>query len=421
MKKLLLHLFIIMSAVTCNAHAHDLSLVSKEVPADLKSNRYSHRKTPAIIPLIAWVGLPQTFTTLKKYQELKDAGITYSYCPFSDSNAMEAALNMAQKVGIKLFVACPELTAKPEETVKRFMNHPAIAGYFLSDELGTSAFQGVSSLIKRIEVLDRRHICYVNLLPNYAGEKMWGAKTYNDYVNIYLKNVPIKVLSFDHYPVIGNTSQSIRSEWYQNLEIISDGAKRFNKPFWAFALSVAFGPYPLPTIASLRLQVYSNLAYGAQGIQYFTYYTLMDPNNNFNNAPLDPQGKLTASYNKVKQINEEIKGVSGVFLKAHMISVGHTGSIIPIGTHLLNRLPKPIKSLKTQGMGAVVSVLKKNEFTYMVIVNRDIVYPMTFKVACSTGVRRVLKNGTLATTKMNTNFKLAPGDISIFRWSNTMN
>ena len=31
--------------------------------------------------------------------------------------------------------------------------------------------------------------------------------------------------------------------------------------------------YPHPTLATLRLQMFSDLAYGAQGLQYFTYWT----------------------------------------------------------------------------------------------------------------------------------------------------
>ena len=40
-----------------------------------------------------------------------------------------------------------------------------------------------------------------------------------------------------------------------------------------YALSVAYGDHPVATSGQLRLQVYSDLAYGAQAIQYFTYWT----------------------------------------------------------------------------------------------------------------------------------------------------
>ena len=83
------------------------------------------------------------------------------------------------------------------------------------------------------------------------------------------------MVSFDHYPVIsdGKGPASLRGEWYENLEIVSAAARKAGKPMWAFALSVPHSSYPAPTPAHLRLQVFSNLAYGAQVIQYFTYWT----------------------------------------------------------------------------------------------------------------------------------------------------
>ena len=47
-------------------------------------------------------------------------------------------------------------------------------------------------------------------------------------------------------------------------------------PLALFACDVAHNVtdyvYPVPTVAMLRLQMYSNLAYGAQGLQYYRYY-----------------------------------------------------------------------------------------------------------------------------------------------------
>jgi hypothetical protein len=421
MRNLALLLLITFNVFICNAHKKTSASLSTDELLKRKSGIKTKQITSATFPIVAWVGLPEAFTNLAKYQGLKEAGFTHSYCPFSGLDAMEKGLNMAQKVGIKLFVACPELASNPEATVKRFMNHPALAGYYLSDEPSTNAFPAIAILIKRIEALDKKHICYVNLLPNYAEASSWGTKTYQDYLSAYLKQVPVKIISFDHYPVIGKTSQSIRPGFYLNLETISNEAKRYEKSFWAFALSVAFGPYPLPTLASLRLQVFTDLAYGAQGIQYFTYYTLTDPSNNFNNAPLDPKGKLTVSYGIVKQINKEIKSLSNIFMGARMVSVAHTGNNIPLGTTRLGTLPKPFKFLKINGLGAVVSVLKKAGKTYLVIVNRDIVSPINIEIACKSGVRRMLKNGTIALLNPRAVQKVGPGDISIYRWADTLN
>ena len=81
------------------------------------------------IPILAWYSIPAEETTVERYQELKDAGITYSFSGFADAAAVQKALDVAAKVGVKIVVSCPELKSDPEKTVRRFMNHPAIAGY----------------------------------------------------------------------------------------------------------------------------------------------------------------------------------------------------------------------------------------------------------------------------------------------------
>ena len=88
--------------------------------------------------------------------------------------------------------------------------------------------------------------------------------------------------------------------------------------------------YKIPTLPELRLQVFSDLAYGAQAIQYFTYRGLQ-------------HDEPTEVYNLVKTVNQEVQQLAGIFLGAQVISVSHTGSEIPEGTTALGSLPTPIK------------------------------------------------------------------------------
>jgi hypothetical protein len=371
------------------------------------------------LPIMAWIGVPQSQTTLPRYQEMSEAGFNYSFSLFSDINAMQAALDVAELTGVKMFVSCPELLADPETTVRRFMGHPALAGYYLSDEPAAEQFPRFGNIAKRIQSIDDAHPCYINLLPNFAEDSQLGVQGYSAYLDEFIRQVPTQLLSFDNYPIIGNTSLSIRPGWYNNLEVFSKKAKLVNKPFWAFALAVAHSPYPVATLAALRLQVYSDLAYGAQGIQYFTYWTLNDPGGyDFHNAPITLDGQRTDVYEKVKAMNKEIKSLSGVFLGSKVISVGHTGKTIPAGTSPLTVLPPSIAELKTEGLGAVVSVLENGSFSYLVVVNRDFTATMPLTLRCQTGVRRVLKDGSSVNmdTKSHT-LVLEPGDAAILRWT----
>ncbi|WP_205942696.1 apurinic/apyrimidinic endonuclease family protein [Pedobacter psychroterrae] len=383
----------------------------------LITNLSAQKKESAQIPTLAWVGVPESETTIERFLELKEAGFTHNFSFYTSADAFEKALKIAEKVGVKMILNCPELKKDPENTVRRFMKSKALDAYYLTDEPGRSSFPELGDWARRIQAVDNKRFCYLNLFPNYAPTSALGTETYREHVNIFIKEVPLQVLSFDHYPVVGATSADVRDIWYENLEIFADEAAKVNKPFWAFALTVAHGPYPVPTIPALRMQIYSDLAYGAQGIQYFTYQTPPDPQWDFNNAPITKEMKRNQVYDMVKSMNQEIKALSPVFLGAKVISLAHTGKNIPIGTKQLSALPTPIKSVETEGLGAVVSHLKNGKEEYLVIVNRDMVKTMKLTVKSDPSVQKVLKDGTTlpASTYMDT-IMVEPGDVQIFKW-----
>jgi hypothetical protein len=366
------------------------------------------------IPVLAWYSIPHTQTTLARYLELKEAGFTHNLSFFPDAVTMKAAFDTAQVAGIKMIAYCPELKSKPEETVTKFMNHPALAAYMLRDEPNRKDFPELGEWAKKIISVDTGHFCYLNLFPNYASEEQLGTKTYKEHVDLFIDEVPIQVLSFDHYPVVGD---SLRPEWYENLEIFSAAARNAGKPFWAFALSVAHGPYPIPEVSHMRLQVYSDLAYGAQGIEYFTYWTPYDTAWKFNNAPISLEGNRTESYDRVKKVNEEIKNLSYVFLGAKVVALGHTGEQIPAGTKRIGELPEPVKKISTEGTGAVVSLMENGKNNYLVVVNRDFLKPMKLTTEFKPDIYRISKDGsrTKAVSELNT-IDIEPGDVAIFNW-----
>ena len=358
------------------------------------------------LPILAWHSIPADSTTLERFLEMKDIGINTHFSGYPDADAMERALDLAEQAGIKIIISCPELSEEPEKTVIRFMNHPALAGYFLRDEPNTSAFPELAAWAKRIRATDDNHFCYLNLLPTYAPLDMLQAESYRDYVHRFDQEVPLQLLSFDHY----------RPDWYENLEIFSDEARKAGKPFWAFALATAHDPYPIPDLSHLRLQMYSNLAYGAQGLQYFTYWTPgKNPNWNFHHGPIGLDGKRTDVYDKIKTLNTELQALSGVFLGAEVISVRHTGDSIPQGTVALTELPEQVKALETEGEGAVVSLLQNKEKQFLVIVNRDFKNRMQLHIELAPGVKRIMKDGSIVDASLYSDTMMVdPGDAMIY-------
>lgn len=296
------------------------------------------------------------------------------------------------------------------------MEHPAVAGYFLRDEPVVTDFAALGDWAKRIQAVDNRKFCYLNLFPTGGEEhlRFLGVQNYREYITRFNKEVPLPFLSFDHYPVLGDNV--LKAEWYENLEDFSDEARKIGKDFWAFALATKHGPYPVPTRASLRLQLYSNLVYGAQGLQYFTYWTPAgDSFYDYQHGPIGLDGKRTEVYDLVKDMNAEIRSIAGIFLGAKVLSVRHTGSVIPRGTTRLTTLPEKVKVLDTHGYGTIISLLENGGKKYLAIVNRSLMDTMELTFYADPSVKRVLKDGSLVSAESYTaTLLISPGDILIY-------
>lgn len=378
---------------------------------------YSQEKLPASppIPVLAWMGVPAEETSEARFRELKEAGISLNFVHYPDLAAVEKALEIGKKTGVKIVVACPELKSEPEKTVKRLMNHPAVGGYYLRDEPSRKDFPELGEWAKRIQSVDKSKFCYVNLFPTYADKDQLGAETYKEYVETFVKEIPISFISFDHYPLMKNRVST--KDYYQNMEIVADIARKSGRDLWAFSRAVAFHDYAIPTLAEMKFQVYSILAYGAQTVQYFTYWTPITDVWDFHHAPITTDGKRTDTYEHIKAINKEIQSLAGVFVGSKVLSVGHTGDKIPQGTKRIPELPKKIKVLETAGDGAVVSLMEKGSDQFLVIVNRDYLKPMKLTLAAESGVKKVLKDGTLVPADAYANtLSVDPGDVAIYTW-----
>ena len=358
------------------------------------------------IPILAWYSIPGgKFATEEHYQELKDCGFTYSFAHIYKYEDAIQALDLCAKVGLKSIFMCPELEKQPEE----------LGGYFLRDEPGNDAMDDIGEWARRIQKVDSKHPCYLNLLPVHGLPE----GTYEDHLRIFDEKVPLPQLSYDHYPVNVNEKGEVYLNplFYQNLEMVSAEGKRVGKPFWAFALSTAHGPYPIPTIDHLRLQMYSNLAYGAQLLQYFTYWNPGTEIWNFHQAPVTQEGLRSTVYDLVREFNQEIQRRAFVWKGCQMESVYHLGENIPQGTIRLTTLPQHFHQLNVEKGTILVSTLENGGKHYVQIVNTSPAHPAQFQLLTDDSVSLIRRDATTQPANLYESLHiLAPGDTEIYTY-----
>ena len=367
------------------------------------------------IPILAWYSIPAgQYSTPERYRELREAGFTLSFAHIYSYEDAVKALDLCAGAGLKSIFMCPELETEPEATVAKVKDHPGLGGYFLRDEPGNDAMDALGEWARRIQSVDSVHPCYLNLLP----EQVFGHDGYIEHLRLFDEKVGLPQFSYDHYP-IHQTEAGVRlnPEFFDNLELVSKAARRAGKPFWAFALSTAHMSYPVPPIAHLRLQLYADLCYGAQCLQYFTYWNPGTETWDFHEAPIKQDGRRSPVYELVREMNREIQARAFVFLGSTVESVCHMGKTIPQGTTRRTAPPQHFRKLDSGDSGALVSILRNGGHRYVVVQNTSPTDPIDLQIETDETVTMIRPDGTGVPAHLyGPLFILEAGNILVFSY-----
>jgi len=323
-----------------------------------------------VFPISFWVSPP---LDLERYREVAEAGFTVIPIWEPTEERLRTGLDLAAEVGIQAMVVDPRIHRDlPDEpgwetvvqtVVDAYADHPALYGYFLTDEPHLKHFANLGKLTRAFLERDPARVPYINLFPNYASPDQLGTLDYEAHVQAFLDTVRPPLLSYDHYALM---EWGDRPEYFPNLEVIRRQALRSDVPFWNIILATPHFSYRDPSPTDLRWQVYTTLAYGGKGIAYFTYATL--DVENYRNGIIGLYGQRAAKYAAVQQLNLEMQR-----LGPHLLGLKSTG---------VYHIPDaPQGSVSLSGHGVVASVeggqFVVGEFAdraglpWVMVVNRD--------------------------------------------------
>jgi len=366
------------------------------------------------MPIMSWYSIPAEDATLERYQELADCGFNINFSHIRTLDDLKVSLDLAEQVGVKVMATCKELETATDSTIAQIKDHPALYGYFLRDEPVCPSFPELAEWAQRIKDADDSKILYLNLLPNFVDTTVLTCN-YREYVRRFINEVKLPLVSFDYYPVtFGGISNN---HWYDNMQVIHDESEAAGLPFWAFALSTAHDPYPLPTMASLRIELYTALAYGAQGLQYFTYWNPGTEIWNFHEAPINQNKERSEAYWLVQAMNKELQARASIFLNSKVVSIAHVGEEMYPGCTRMEELPAHVTKLETSASGAVVSVLEKNGWNYLVVVSRTLDSKTEVAVEFDSKACLMDREGkAVKLAKGENSITIDEGDVAIFRY-----
>ncbi|MCH5242281.1 MAG: beta-galactosidase [Muribaculaceae bacterium] len=344
------------------------------------SNLPYHNPTPGEITIMAVSPLPDGLQpSPQAFQELVDCGFNLTTSQGSVAY-FNNIFNMLGDMNLKFLISNPNFITKDvrQSYISAFKDNPHLGGWLLKDEPLFRTWPELSQQYKLFFQEDTNKFIYVNLFGNISNN-IPGVKNMSEYAEIFQKMFTPACFSYDFYPIITrNKKTSVEyDQFYSDLEDFSSVSQKNNRPFWTFCESIAYTTEgysrPTPTEAYFRFQAYNALAYGAQGIVYWSYgMRKSSGGENFQSALVDLKGKRSKAWYAAQKVNNQIKKFNNVFLECDVKEVRHTGDKIYKGTHKLSGSIGPFSMVRTGAAGVVVSRIENNGEKYIVIVNRDV-------------------------------------------------
>jgi len=270
-------------------------------------------------PIVAWWGPPGT-ARREDFEAYRDAGFTLHAT--NPDEGFARALDYVEAVGLHslVFRQHQGFALSPLTQVTFPEGRHSVVGWITADEPHTAeqiarAIEGVRTLMRA----DPGRWAFFNMLsPTTQGHPSTEA------IADAAVAAGMPVLSYDTYAIMVNGQDRV-DDLYEHLDRMRLVSRRLGVPFWAFALTIAHSGYRRPSESDLRWQVYSNLAYGAKGLWYFTYWGPTDWKGWDKRAIVDPRdGSRTDLYGWVQAVNQTVLDVGTVLLGLESVDVVHT-------------------------------------------------------------------------------------------------
>lgn len=436
--------------LVCNGivHPYDESVGKEKVDSDYTYSRAlspgeSHIYTighRSMIPVIGHGGVPGNIKEkdleAKAYLDMLYAGFDISTWGGKIHEAVKMMKSDAKK-GIKLIIGGGTITDYKTLADSALNYQSSIYGYYIGDEpflrknpqYPTHATIG--ALVPRadsIRQVDPSANIFICLNPIYGPETTNADRTYNnqkyaDYIDSCIIKLRLKTIAFDNYSIVWyKGGETLRRQWFDNLEIIRSKSIKYGIPFCGYVLSAQHLDYLMPTFGKMRLQMYANLVYGARSIAYYTYCHRYMKGEGAYVAPIDSFGQRRVElYNAVNRVNEEMARISPLFAEGTVKQVFHYNGAPSneLVKHLTpDNLPENIESLSIEGgKSAIASIITWGNSSFLAIVNKDFKNPIKLHIKGNKSLFHVSKLNLENEAITTGNYTIEAGDIIIFNFS----
>lgn len=266
----------------------------------------------------------------------------------------------------------PEIEKALDGLIAKYSAHPGFMGLLLGDEFQIPQHARLGLVTQYLLKKDPKHLPYYNNLPNYAFKSN---TQYEEFVADYLKTVQPALFSWDAYKqMMGAGDENF---YWHNLQIVQDQCAKAKIPFNQIIVSLKHMGYRECSEADLRWQVYTSLAYGSKGIQYFTYWSVKGLASGDSSALMTMDGKRDVKWEHVKKINHAIAKLGPTLVKLTPTGTYGTSPLMPG----MKKLPNFAPVKKAEGGALLIGCFEDaSRRQYTMVVNRSFTAKVTAKL-----------------------------------------
>jgi hypothetical protein len=247
----------------------------------------------------------------------------------------------------------------------------ALYGYFIYDEPYQRDEKSVRGWMGYVKARDPSRLAYLNLAPVYVykDEKEDYEKYLDTYLNPSSSAEKPDVVSYDFYPFV---KSGLRKDYFYNLSVLRK--KAAERPLWYCVLTTQHGEYKAIGKYELNFMTFAPLIYGAKGVFYFTYQTIIGSTMPYGEA-ITLKGNPTSKYYQVKQMNYFLRAVWGPLVMNssykgtyHASAQPYSQSAVPQGEIINGRTPLISKlGNASLALGIFQSLVNREEYNVIVV------------------------------------------------------
>jgi len=365
------------------------------IMATVFSTCWARGETTKSLPILIWYGPPPSENVREEMNIIRQAGFNRVLFNGWSADVNRQLLEYGDAIGIELYITdetIHQFCLNPETGFRRldsltlnYLRHPSFRGYLLFEKPSLGDFKSFVEVVDFISGKYTQLDYFIQGHPIYAPPARLDTSRYDIYLSMFVDKLKPKFISIEYSAFDNNT---LRLEILQNLQILSEMSRTKRIPFWAFVLLNPIGQPPTVPHSYIRVQVYTALAYGARGIQYYAFHE-SGSNSEFPTAAMmNPEEQISQTFLNCAVVNSELKKLEPVLMNLESLGVFSSKPVPPGGTPLTPGLA--INKIDAAGM--LVGFFKdQNDHDYVLLVNTDFLLGKKCRVYFSSAVLELVE------------------------------